>query len=144
MKQTAFLSFAILLFLTGCKKDLDLLSGQFFGVKEFLKSGNCDAKCGETADAEGETAPLKGVFDESNIDEEQNRFFVLDAKDDDFSIEVAVDPAISEEAFDLIRFRLTNDVRLRGVIEGYDQPANFNCKRGFILHLESLEDFFLE
>lgn len=138
------MALAVLLSLTGCKKDLDLLSGEFFGVKEFLHSKNCDAKCGETAEAEGMVVALEGLFDESNVNEEQNQFYVLDARDDDSQIEVVVDPAISAEVFDLIRFRLTNDVGVRGEITGYDQPMNFSCKRGFILHLVSLEDLFVE
>ena len=103
MKQVTLLALATLLALSGCKKDLDLLSGKFFGIKEFLHSKNCDAKCGETADCEGQVAGLEGLLDESNINEDQNQFYVLDSKDEDEKIEVRVDSAISAEVFQLIR-----------------------------------------
>ena len=144
MKQVTLLALATLLALSGCKKDLDLLSGKFFGIKEFLHSKNCDAKCGETADCEGQVAGLEGLLDESNINEDQNQFYVLDSKDEDEKIEVRVDSAISSEVFQLIRFRNTNDVQVRGEIGGYDQPMNFSCKRGFFLDLVNTGDLILE
>ena len=145
MKYNSLLALAILLLaFSGCKKELDLLSGKFFGVKEFLQSKNCDAKCGESAACEGQVAGLEGLFDESNINADLDQFYVLDSRNEDFKMEVQVDPAISEEVFDLIRFRLTNDVRVRGEIEGFDQPMNFSCKRGFVLHLVNTDDLFTE
>jgi hypothetical protein len=143
MKAFHLTAIAVLIALSGCKKDLDLESGAFFPVKAFLQSQDCAADCGEMADCEGQTVGIEGEVDESNVNPDNLQFYVLDAKNDKFSIEVKVDPAIAAEVFEQIRFRLDNDIRVRGEIEGYDQPMNFNCKRGFILHLENLEDLFV-
>lgn len=115
-----------------------------FRVKQFLQSKNCDAKCGEAAPCEGEIVGLKGLVDESNVNPETLQFYVLDEKDEDFRMEVKVDPAISTEAFEKIRFRNTNDIRVRGEIQGYDQQMNFNCKRGFTLRLNALSDLIVD
>lgn len=144
MKASHLAAIIALIALGGCKKDLDLESGAFFPVKAFLQSKDCDAGCGEVAACEGQAAGLEGVIDESNVNQDNLQFYVLDAKNDKFSIEVKVDPAIAEEVFEKIRFRFDNDIRVRGEIEGYDQPMNFNCKRGFILHLENVEDLFVD
>lgn len=125
---------------TSCRKDLDLSSGAYFGVKEFIRSANCAGPCGEQADCEGEYVGLEGVFDESNILEETNTFYVLDANDEDERLEVRVDPLIASEVFSRIRFRMTNEARVRGDISGYDQQMNLGCNRGFILAMTELED----
>lgn len=144
MKAFHLIPILALIALSGCKKDLDLESGAFFPVKAFLQSQDCAADCGEMAACEGQIVGIEGVVDESNINPDNLQFYVLDAKNDKFRIEVKADPAIAEEAFEKIRFRLENDIRVRGEIEGYDQPMNFNCKRGFILHLENVEDLFVD
>lgn len=144
MKTIQLSAIIALIALSGCKKDLDLESGSFFPVKAFLQSKDCAAGCGETAACEGLVAGLEGVVDESNVNPGNLQFYVLDEKSDKFRIEVKVDPAIADEVFEKIRFRLENDIRVRGEIEGYDQPMNFNCKRAFILHLENVEDLFVD
>ncbi len=144
MKALHLTAIIALIALGGCKKDLDLESGAFFPVKAFLQSKDCAADCGESAACEGLVAGIEGVVDESNVNPDNLQFYVLDAKNDKFRIEVKVDPAIAAEVFEQIRFRLENDIRVRGEIEGYDQPMNFSCQRAFILHLENVEDIFVD
>ena len=66
--------------LFGCKKDLDLSSPDYYGIKAFLKSKNANAKCGKTASCEGKTVKLKGILDENNINKETSEFWLIDEK----------------------------------------------------------------
>ncbi|NPA68565.1 MAG: hypothetical protein GXO50_08155, partial [Chlorobi bacterium] len=101
--------------------------------KEFLKSDNCDTKCGLQASCEGKTVRLKGIIDEDNINEQNGTFRITDEDDENYYIDIAVDDGISEEIFSKIKDKGGMPVKTEGVAEGFDMPTNFTCKRGFFL-----------
>ena len=129
---------------SGCRKDLDLDSDTFFGVKELLKSKNCEADCGETASCEGKIVKIKGKIDENNINEDVSTFFILDEKDEDYSISVEVEASCKEETFDKIRTKGGHGIKIEAKIQGFDMPVNFSCSRGFVLKLEEADKITVE
>ena len=58
MKSKSLVILLTVLVLSGCKKDLDLTSNEYFGIKTFLKSENAKTKCGNKAKCEGKTIKL--------------------------------------------------------------------------------------
>ena len=122
--------------LYGCKKDLDLSSLDYFGIKTFLKSKNAKAKCGNKASCEDKTLRLKGILDENNINQEVSEFWLIDETKDKFSIMVSVDTIIKTEVFDKLEGKGGLVFKVEGIVEGFDKNYNFSCRRGFILKLD--------
>ena len=122
--------------LFGCKKDLDLSSPDYNGIKAFLKSTNANAKCGKTASCEGKTVKLKGILDENNINKETSEFWLIDEKKDKYSIMVSVDTIIKTEVFDKLEGKGGLVFKVEGIVEGFDQNYNFSCERSFIIKLD--------
>ena len=143
MKTKLVLSLWVLLILSSCKKDtLDFSSDTFFGIKDFLKSENCDTECGEAASCEGKIVHLQGILDENNINEYLQQFRVLDEKENKYSIAVSVDTTISLAVFEKIKNWGGKKIKISGKISGGDAPTNFTCDRIFTLTLSELKDVF--
>lgn len=140
-----FLVGCVLIVSTGCKKDkLDFDSGTYFGVKEVLKSENCDADCGTVADCEGEMIKVKGKLDESNINNEDHQFYLIDESKSDFQLEVKVDEAVSAAVFQKLTGMGGEVFKVEGEMEGYDGQTNATCKRQFLLRVDSADKVTME
>lgn len=136
---------AILFTIMSCKKDtLDFGSATYFGIKKVLKSENCDADCGETADCEGEMIKVKGKLDESNINVSDNQFYLIDEGDSDFRLEVQVDEMVNDDVFQKINGMGGEVFLAEGEMEGYDAPTNATCKRQFLLRVNDAEKVEME
>ncbi|MBC8343296.1 MAG: hypothetical protein H8E61_04875 [Bacteroidetes bacterium] len=137
MKKQFILSIAILMVISfsNCKKELDLSTNEYYDVSDFLKSKNCQTKCGIQASCEGKKIRLQGIIDEINVMPSQHVFYLKDHAKDKFKMEIKVDSVISEVIFDLIQNQLSGKYRIEGIVEGFDKPTNFTCERGYFMHL---------
>lgn len=134
-----------LVFVAGaCKKELDLEADAYYGVRQFLQSKNCDTKCGEVADCEGVMVGVKGKVNLDNAERDALTFRLSDENHRNCDIEVRVDSLIATDIFDQLILAGNTHARVKGMVEGYDQPGNIKCKRGFVLRLDNEEDLMLE
>jgi len=136
MKSKSLVILLTVLVLSGCKKDLDLTSNEYFGIKTFLKSENAKTKCGKKAKCEGKTIKLKGILDADNINKETSEFRLIDEKKDKYSIMVSVDTLIKTVVFDKLEGKGGLVFKVEGIVEGFDKNTNFSCDRGFIIKLD--------
>ena len=122
-----------LLMMTSCKKELDLDSDNYYSVRDFEKSTNVQADCGEKADCEGKTVRLTGRIDGDNINRETHVFWLNDEDNSKFTIEIKVEPSISDAVFDMIETEGGKKAKVKGIAEGFDKPTNYQCEREIYL-----------
>lgn len=139
-----FLSASLLMALAACKKDLDFTADDYYRVRDFLRSQNCDTECGQVADCEGIVVKLKGRINAENVERETFSFLLEDEKNSNCHVSVSVDSLIATDIFDDILLAGSGTVKIEGLIEGHDEPGNLKCKRGFSLKLENREDLVFE
>lgn len=135
---------ALILVAGACKKELDLEVDAYYGVRQFLQSKNCDTKCGQVADCEGEIVGVKGKVNVDATEREALTFYLSDENHRNCDIEVRVDSLIATDVFDQLLLAGNTHARVKGLVEGFDQPGNLKCKRGFVLLLENEEDLLLD
>lgn len=142
-KPTVYSVIFILILITGitysCNKKLLNLESTYT-VKELLKSANCNTECGESADCEGSQVHLQGVLDANNINKENKQFFLQDASNTDYSIEVIVAETINDAIFDKLEGNGGKLFEITAIIKGYDAPMNFSCDRYFQLELIDVDN----
>ena len=139
-----FVGIVVVFGLCSCQKELDLNRLEYYNVHDFLNSKNCNTKCGNRAECEGQLTRLKGFIDEFHTNRESNTFYLFDLNKSNVNIEVKVDSTISDFIFDFIQANSKSNFKIKGIIEGYDRPTNFTCTRGFIIHLLSEKDLEVE
>ena len=127
-----------------CRKELDLDPEEWYGVRELLRSANLHATCNNPSEAEGMRLGWRGKAPEDYREPNAYRFFLLDLDKEDCRIEVQLDTVASSEVFAKLATSNGRTVRVRGILEGYDQPGNRSCKRGYILRVEQSADVELE
>jgi hypothetical protein len=126
---------AFVLMISSCAKELDLDSGEYFSVKEFLQSKNAKADCDEKADCEGKNVRLEGLIDGDRVIRETNNFYIKDKDNPNFDIEIRVEESISNPVFDLLEPVGDRGVKVMGIADGYDKPTNYRCERVIFLVL---------
>lgn len=135
MKHLKFILLFVLI-ASGCKPErLDFGGTACFGVKQVLRSGNCKAACGETAECEGTAICVTGLADSGNLNRADRQFYLVDTGDPRFRLEVKVPAGMSGEVFQMLLRSGGAAVRATGTIKGYDAPRNFSCRRQFTLYL---------
>lgn len=145
MKKLIILTIAIIAVISfsNCTKELDFSSPEYYDVSEFLKSKNCQTKCGIKAPCEGEKVKLQGFIDEMNMMRESSTFYLNDLAREKYNIEIKVDSLINDAIFDLIQNQISSNFRIEGLVEGFDKPTNFKCERGYFLHLINESDLIV-
>lgn len=136
--------FALALVAGACKKELDLEADAVYGVRQFLQSKNCDTKCGEVADCEGVEVKIKGKINLDSAVRDALTFRLSDENHHNCDLEVRVDSLIATDVFDRLILAGNTHAQVQGIVEGYDQPGNIKCKRGFVLRLQDEEDLLVE
>lgn len=135
---------SLLMIVAACKKELDFSADDYYRVRDFLRSRNCDTQCGQVAECEGMVVKLKGRIQAENVERETFSFFLEDEKSSNCHVSVQVDSLIATDVFDDILLAGSGAVKIEGLIEGHDEPGNLSCKRGFSLKLENREDLIFE
>lgn len=144
---TIYSLLVVMISVIGCKKELDLNANIYYDIKEFLKSKNCKTDCWSQAPCEGEYARIKGkyYYDYSFCDSiDCPNFRISDSRKINYSfkynLSVSVDSSISIEVYEFLKDKDGQEIKVRGIIEGHDEPGNLNCERGFILLLNDIND----
>ncbi len=137
---------AVAIFLTNCtKKVLDFDSDHYYELEQVINSENCDTKCGKMADCEGEEVKIRALIDVFNVDEDRKVFFIKDVSSD-YTMEVKVLDSIADDIFNgfIKNYKENEVIHIQGIINGFDAPTNFECKRLFYINLEKSENLTLE
>lgn len=138
MQYKLSLIMLLALSLSGCHKTLDLESGAYFNIKEFLISDNCHTKCGVPAKCEDKMVALKGI--QRDFIPENGTFYLYDLSNDTYKIEIKIEGNDSFEISQFIMLSSNLHFKVKGIVKGYDQPTNFKCTRGFYLILDDIEN----
>lgn len=135
----------MIIFLSSCGKDeLDFSNGDYYEVKDVIDSANCDADCGQIADCEGEVVMVRGKLDAGNINASNDQFYLIDANDEDKTMEVKVMEDISEAVFQKLLGNGGEIFKINGELEGFDAPTNLNCQRMFFLKVNDASHVEIE
>ena len=131
--------------LMACQKTLDLEADTYYDIKEFLKSKNCETNCGTSAECEGKSVKLQGIYyeDYGSISSAYCQYFVIsDRKKNDYSfkyhMQIHVDSSICLNVNQLLQGRDGQLLKVEGIIIGHDEPDMAGCKRGFIMKLQDV------
>lgn len=128
----------LLLTASTCRKDLDFLPGHCYTTGSFLRAGNTRVYCGRQAAVEGDTLCLTGILEPMSGTPAPGpvRFTLIDG---DESMQVVGTTADSAALAIRIQSGRYRDVRVTGVIVGFDRPTQWSCRRGYELHIGSPE-----
>ncbi len=131
-------------FLWGCKPTkLNFDADQFYQVKEILKSANCKvSNCHNEASCENKTIKLTGELHPDTFDFEHHHFYIYDTNNDDYYLEVKIEPAITQNVQSLIQDK--NSIKIEAVIKGYPAQTNFTCDRNFYLTITNLDQIIID
>ncbi len=135
MKKIIILLIVTVMFSACSKKVLDFSSDKYFGIKELIKSKNCDSDCDEQASCEGEIVKLEGVLDESNVNFDQSQFWLIDSHNQSISIMVDVSQEMKVDIFKKLKGKKNKLIKVKGKIKGFAAHYNFNCDRKFYIIL---------
>lgn len=130
--------------LASCRKELNVDEETCFGVRELLHSKNANVKCGERADFENKVICLDGWVEAELEIRNTLQFKLRDVDDQNAEITVTLDSAIADQVANLIRVHGSSRAKVTGVISGFDMPMNLKCKRGFLQHLDTVQDLRFE
>ena len=131
--------------LPGCKERIDPGANYCYSIQQLLDSKNANVACHSKADFEGASLCLSGLVEFDGEQGELPRsFFLLATNNPGRSIEIQMDPDVAIEVMPWIRANRGKAASVKGIVSGFGQHGDPDCRREFVQKLAKVSDFNLE